>query len=79
MNRCDLYKATDCAFNNAANFDIYRPSKSGNCPIPLPTRNLIKNDWECGNSSLATGVDSNVPSIYVCEPLCIEEPLCNWF
>ena len=27
LNRCDLYRATDCAFTNAYNFDIYRPSK----------------------------------------------------
>ena len=48
-NRCDLYRATDCAFNTAFNFDIYRPSKNGNCPLPFPTRTLIKSDWICGD------------------------------
>ena len=41
MNRCDLYRATDCAFITAFNFDIYRPSKSGYCPPPLLKRTLI--------------------------------------
>ena len=25
LNRCDLYRATDCSYDTANNFDIYRP------------------------------------------------------
>ena len=73
MNRCDLYRATNCAFNTAYNFDIYRPSKSGYCPLPLGTKTLIKSDWICGDSGafLKSGPDVNGISLDECETLCI--------
>ena len=75
MNRCDLYRATYFAFTNAYNFDIYRPSKNGNCPLPLATRTLIKSGWGCGDSSgsITIGPDFSGKSIDECETLCREE------
>ena len=80
LNRCDLYRATDCVFTSANNFDIYRPSKSGNCPLPLTTRTLIKSGWKCGdNTAIQTGTSSIEISLDECETLCIQELLCVWF
>ena len=79
MNYCHLYRATDCAFGTAENYDIYRPSKSGNCPFPLDTRTLIKSDWVCGDGGiLFIGYTAGI-SLDECETLCREEPLCVWF
>ena len=71
LNRCDLYRATDCAFTTAYNFDIYRPSKSGNCPFPLTTRTLIKSGWACGDGGNSkSGSDDIDITLDECEILC---------
>ena len=72
LNECHLFRSKDCAYTTNWNFDIYRPSKNGNCPPPLTTKTLIKNNWKCNdNYNLKTGPDSdsNV-SLDECDTLC---------
>ena len=76
-----MYKSIDCAFAKVReNFDIYRPSKSGSCPLPLAIRTLIKSEVTCNDGgAINTGLDATVLSLDECETHCKEELLCVWF